>query len=201
MVQQDCHRAGCISVRKGSYFRLLNELKEELLSLKAAASKGAIKLLEHIYTVHPPKQDRAGVSKKRDSSSPKRRMGYGIQGSIPRARVAGPGRVLLLKCVDHQSMHTESRESRRVCVCGVCVCVVFVCESLCVLLSKGGLRSVCGACQPPRRKESEHARTLRTSPDFPYGFSPTDCSFGRQSVRIPPIFIKFSPSPLPPILP
>ena len=52
----------------------LNELKEELLALKAAASKGAIKLLEHIYTVHPPKQDHAGVSKKRDSSATKKKQ-------------------------------------------------------------------------------------------------------------------------------
>jgi hypothetical protein len=41
----------------------LNELKEELMALKAAASDGTIKLLEHIYPVHPPK--RGG---KRDSS-------------------------------------------------------------------------------------------------------------------------------------
>jgi hypothetical protein len=41
----------------------LNELKEELMALNAAASNGTIKLLEHIYPVHPPK--RGG---KRDSS-------------------------------------------------------------------------------------------------------------------------------------
>jgi hypothetical protein len=124
----------------------LNELKEELLALKAAASKGAIKLLEHIYTVHPPKQDHAGVSKKRDSSAIKKKQVLNAirpQSPSSRARTRAPTLQLPLKCVDHQSVQRAESPGMCVFVVCVCVCVVIVCASLCVCSSRKRVFEVC----------------------------------------------------------